>query len=376
MNDITAAMYKKYNANTSGKASPDCVKRAISFAFNIPYNDVGKELNKIMHEYGFSAWNVPPIYEKLIYKLGGKTAVEMPHPFMTVEEFCDKHPQGTYILETASKETAYNGNHLTCIVDNTLYDSWNSLNQYVVLYYECEPRKVQLTDIKNHFPELCNLAWKEMVNNFQHYIKKYDYHGADIKFVRMSDGTIKGYTIYQMAKFRTEEYVKEIDKVIKFNPDMIKIAFVFTPETTLEEAKEIIKKTAKVRMYDRLYEAYKQYTDERDGILEQYKVQDELTDAQKKHIYDPKWLSGRELQLYKKLPPKIKARLNYINCRRPGEYSDSYEIWFYPVPGDHRSENVKLWGYDSKMIMNEIDYYLNHNYLRPYDDYDAIEEWG
>ena len=44
----------------------------------------------------------------------------------TVEDFCQDHPAGTYVVKSPG--------HVAAVIDGNLYDAWNSENQ-VVLYY-------------------------------------------------------------------------------------------------------------------------------------------------------------------------------------------------------------------------------------------------
>ena len=50
---------------------------------------------------------------------------------VTVAEFSDAHHRGTYILALSG--------HVVCIVDNVLYDTWDSRNE-IVLYYWTKER--------------------------------------------------------------------------------------------------------------------------------------------------------------------------------------------------------------------------------------------
>lgn len=43
---VNSATLVEYNANDRGKNAPDCVKRAISMAFSIPYSEVSKALRE------------------------------------------------------------------------------------------------------------------------------------------------------------------------------------------------------------------------------------------------------------------------------------------------------------------------------------------
>ena len=46
----------------------------------------------------------------------------------TIENFCEDHPKGTFVIGT--------GSHLTTIIDGCLWDSWDSRNETPVYYFE------------------------------------------------------------------------------------------------------------------------------------------------------------------------------------------------------------------------------------------------
>lgn len=46
----------------------------------------------------------------------------------TASMFCKDHPTGTYVLGF--------GGHVATVIDGTLYDSWNSLDEIVLYYWE------------------------------------------------------------------------------------------------------------------------------------------------------------------------------------------------------------------------------------------------
>lgn len=48
----------------------------------------------------------------------------------TVFDFCRQHPEGVYVLGT--------GNHAISVIDGVVYDTWNSLNEIPIYYYEKE----------------------------------------------------------------------------------------------------------------------------------------------------------------------------------------------------------------------------------------------
>ena len=45
---ISSADYVNYNANSRGNNVGDCVKRALSMAFDMDYNQTSKELNELV----------------------------------------------------------------------------------------------------------------------------------------------------------------------------------------------------------------------------------------------------------------------------------------------------------------------------------------
>ena len=48
----------------------------------------------------------------------------------TIREFCEDHPEGTYILGT--------GSHVVAVIDGNLYDTWDSLDETPILYWRKE----------------------------------------------------------------------------------------------------------------------------------------------------------------------------------------------------------------------------------------------
>lgn len=367
---ITAAVYKNYNANSSGRNTTDCVNRAISLAFKKSYNEVHKELLSELHsQRRYSSYKMYPIYEKLILGWGGQEEKELPIN-QTVSEFCDDMgSEGTYILETHEKpQFHHRGNHLTCVIDGVLYDSWDSSNCYVCGYYTVKEGKTdrEFTDIQSHFDEYREKI-PDMIMDEVDRITKKEFHGCDRTVgVRAYDedgvakyGLVKGYTI----KFPCEY---EIQKFGKNHQYVFNISYVFTPETTEEEAEKIIKDTTKVRVYDRIYEIKKDLKKKE----EEYEVQQQLgvEYTTTEHLF----LDGREERFYNSLPGWCKPLITYLNVDRPGQYSNSYRLNINPLPGDPNREMIKLESYQGSEIREMLDMYKK-DFSRPFDDYDPYE---
>ena len=119
------AKFEYLNVEPSGVKKNDCVTRAIKLASGLPYEEVRKKLF-------FSAKLLdcpklcPTCYSFFIQQvLGG---VPKNCDGMTVGEFADEHPNGTYLIRIQG--------HLLCIVDNTIYDLWDNRYRYCDLAWK------------------------------------------------------------------------------------------------------------------------------------------------------------------------------------------------------------------------------------------------
>ena len=132
--------YVRYNANKDDKQKGDCTIRALSLAYNIPYEKVSREFRG--HSRGETyQFNTRPNIEWFIKEHGYEgdevfTPIEdsdmREGPVPTVEEFVDAHPTGTYLLLTG-KGWMFGDNysHIVCCIDGDIYDSWDSGKHYV-----------------------------------------------------------------------------------------------------------------------------------------------------------------------------------------------------------------------------------------------------
>lgn len=112
------AQFRYWNENPQGEKRNDCVTRAIAFATNLPYSVIRKKLfytakllncEKLCHTcYSFAIQEV----------FGG---IPIHCDGMSVGEFADKHPYGTYLIRIHG--------HLTVIHDCVCYDLWNCLHR-------------------------------------------------------------------------------------------------------------------------------------------------------------------------------------------------------------------------------------------------------
>lgn len=121
------AQWQHYNPSPTGRNVGDCAVRAVAKALDLDWETAYAMIAKngflmgdmpssnsvwgsVLREHGFARYSIPS---------------ECPDCY-TIENFADENHAGLYVVGT--------GNHVVCIKDGTVYDSWNSL-QEVPQYY-------------------------------------------------------------------------------------------------------------------------------------------------------------------------------------------------------------------------------------------------
>ena len=119
------AKFRYWNENPNGEKRNDCVTRAITFASGLDYPKV----RKILY-HSAKLLNCPKLcptcYSFAIQEvLGG---VPKNCDGLTVGDFADLHPHGTYLIRIQG--------HLLAIKDNCVYDLWDNRNRFCDLAWE------------------------------------------------------------------------------------------------------------------------------------------------------------------------------------------------------------------------------------------------
>ena len=123
--------YEEYNANPFGRKTGDCVIRAVCTALDEDWKDTYKGMFDVAVEEGYAV-SCRENYERYL-KRKGIVKQKMPKRFdrtrYTVEEFIDElaKPNAIYIVSIA--------NHLACIKNKVLYDTWNCRRKSVGNYW-------------------------------------------------------------------------------------------------------------------------------------------------------------------------------------------------------------------------------------------------
>ena len=125
------ADFIRYNANSRNNRVGDCVKRALSVAYSMDYDEVSRELNRIKNTYGHSEYNQTEVFTKFVKARGDQFTKLNQSDYVTVQGFADEHPSGVYLLLTGKNPANKYTTHLETVVDGNIYDSWDSREYYV-----------------------------------------------------------------------------------------------------------------------------------------------------------------------------------------------------------------------------------------------------
>ena len=121
-------MYSYYNANPYKIRVGDCVIRAISKALNQSWEDTYIDLTIQGYLMGdlLSSNAVWGAYLKSKGFTRDIISNDSPECY-TIEDFCNEHPKGTYIIGT--------GTHCVVVQDGCVFDTWNSSGESPIYYY-------------------------------------------------------------------------------------------------------------------------------------------------------------------------------------------------------------------------------------------------
>lgn len=124
-------MYKYYNPNLKHKNAGDCVIRAISKVLNSDW--LTTYINICIQ--GAKDYDMPSSNSVWCrYLLDNNFTKKVINDVITVEQFTNLYPKGTYVVCT--------GSHVVAVEisddEGIYYDSWDSGDEVIVYYYEKE----------------------------------------------------------------------------------------------------------------------------------------------------------------------------------------------------------------------------------------------
>lgn len=115
-------MFVYFNNNPWKRSVNDCVIRAISLAENKSWDKVYDELSYLAKDEAILLDDVTFVdnyldkrYKRVYYKCNGER--------ISIEEFAKTHKYGKYLITMQ--------NHITCLINGTIFDTWNCSNKKI-----------------------------------------------------------------------------------------------------------------------------------------------------------------------------------------------------------------------------------------------------
>ena len=105
-------MYRHYNANPLNNNTADCTVRAISTAEEKTWDETYRKLSRLAQRQGVIFDDINFIEDYL-----DKRYPRQCHYSMTVGEFMEEYPRGTYLVTMQG--------HITCLKDGILIDTFD-----------------------------------------------------------------------------------------------------------------------------------------------------------------------------------------------------------------------------------------------------------
>lgn len=118
-------MWIKYNPNPTGRNVGDCAIRSVAKALNTDWESA----YTLVSDAGYAMGDMPSsdsVWGAVLRQHGFyRRAIPNTCPdCYTVKEFCRDNPYGVFVLGF--------GGHVAAVVDDNLYDSWDSSNEIPV----------------------------------------------------------------------------------------------------------------------------------------------------------------------------------------------------------------------------------------------------
>ena len=111
-------MWIRCNPNPLGKQTGDCVIRAIAIVTDRSWRETYRDLCR-MGEIMADLPNSDAVWGNYLREHGAKQFLlpETCPSCITVRAFCDRYPEGVYVIGT--------GSHAVAVIDGDWYDAWD-----------------------------------------------------------------------------------------------------------------------------------------------------------------------------------------------------------------------------------------------------------
>lgn len=340
---------KYYNANTRNADVGDCVKRGLAVAYSMDYDAVSTELNRIKRKIGASQFNLGTVFKKFM-KERGDTFTSVPESEqITADEFCKVHPQGVYVV-LLGKRTGAHSSHLAAIVDGNVYDSWDSLNWFVIQYAKVSSGKSDVYEMDG----------EEVAKQVAQAVADY----VDTRLFDKLPDNMSVHVVTSIARDNKYTYeltircsLGDVSKYCKYRSGarlLHQITMKLNPRLSPEENLASLTKKCKQKVYDYIYNVKAE-------ILESEKVE-------RLGVNDSFSANNGGALILGKLPDWAIPHILHIYDNGAGyDWGERYEVEMEAIPEDPRYEDnprVDFYADSIKEMKTRMEWYR--------DDYSRI----
>lgn len=360
MAQVISSELVRYNANTRGTNTGDCTARSISLAFNIDYRKAKTILNESAKTNPMWNYNSHDNCIRVIKELGGGHITQSDR--VSVGDFADNHPSGTYIIWCSKNGVTNAGNHLVTIIDGKIYDSWDSRKYFVKGYWTIEVgiKGSDITDISPYLQEtLINSKDIEWYNNYAAaYFDKIIDNNKKIKNIKATcDFDIQLQFEIQQIKltnytFKMSYTIDVIYVDVDIKPQTFKgnVVIAFNPTMQPEQVEDYFNKTFYNKFYSFIYDIIVKIEDTCNG----YK----LTQGNASNHNLTFW-STAEKKSFKSLPYWVQRLATYFRVDtqfqgRDDRPWDTITLWIKTPPFDTQYGNGESERQFNAYYMNEL----------------------
>lgn len=343
--------WKQYNANSRDKYVGDCVKRSLSYAYGVDYDEISRQLNRIKRQIGAQAFNSYSTFTKFLNDNGARSINIASYDPMTEKDFSKKWNHGVYICLTGPSDKKYS-THMVCIMNGDIIDSWDSSDYVVRSAWEIENVSLEISDV----------IFDDIEYELNSFIDKYLYKVNKKYEDWFRCWRTKSYYIDSTTS-KMEFYLKTTDlpEESEFYPNQIyikRIVVKLNPRMDAKQNLESLKTKLKQKVYDWLYTFEK---DKRD-----------VEDLQKMETHSDysSWRSDKVNLL--KLPEWCRKYVTRFEISDdPMVYVYKYEVDMDALPEDPnihtRGDVVEFKANSMKELKQQLDNYKNYYERWAYD---------
>lgn len=371
---IEDATLVKYNANSRGTSTGDCTARAISLAFNMDYSKTRKLMNHTAKAYNEgNHWRTDRTYNNInnckavIKSLGGGDAID-PVRKLSVGAFADMHPEGTYLIWCSKDGSKFTSQHLVCIIDSKIYDSWDSRVYFVLAYWEIGSSGVKSSDITDVGLYLRTWVTRWDAKGYQDYTNNVFQNIIDKnrKLKKLVTEYGFSYTLEIIVKrVVLENFTFKFGCVITLNIPEFQVsdeyfkcnfAIVFKPTMSTDDVDKYFEES----FYSKLYSFIQNNVIYRiEDICTSY---DSIRDNPNRNDYQVDPWDTITKKSFKSLPYWVQQLTRYFSVQNPfeGSYHDSVRLDLYVPSFDPNPEGDRFRyfrAYNMADLKEGLDYY-------------------